>query len=1385
MRGMAQSIAAAAAAMAGLLALCGAATAASAQDAPPISPLRVESDHNGVNIIDGKIMMPSPVLSVPAVPRLRYDRAANATPLARGHTYPDHHGTWLIHTGTGKSEMFDCDADNGAQICTSEVGTGSFFRPGTHAYKPAGTGEVWSFNLQVTHSYSINGTVEAYVASSVAYADGERINYTYEGGYLDGTTAITFRTTRLDDNLGYYIQLTYQPGEPGSVEWSTVATAALYATSNPTTPLQQLTYSGDTITQVGSDGASRTSACTGCRLSGSSELEVTSGTTTLPGEAEPALQVGRGTNDLVSTVVRDGVAWTYAYTNVRVGRTGTYVYDKVTVDGPNGYHQVYDISVYEGSRNVIAAITDSLGRRTTVDFDPAYQPVRIVLPELNEVSVLYDEKGNIYRKTTKAKPGSGLPDRVETASYPLATCAAVGCFRPDWARDALGRQTDYAWNGAGQLVEQTDPADAQGVRRKTLIDYEAAPSGFSRRKVVRVCGDPSTAGGGANPCGTANEIRTEYDYSGSTALPSAERRIDAAAGVTLTTTYAYDDSGRPLAVDGPLAGTDDASYFRYDGWGRKIWEIGPKGANGLRNAKHFTYRDSDDAVIAVEEGTVPDQDSTALAVLTRTDTRYDARRNPVRETVSAGGTTYGLIERSFDDRGQLVCQAQRMNAAVFADATDACTLGAEGSAGPDRITHNVYDAAGQLLQVQRAYATPLQQNYATYEYTPNGRQKAVTDANGNRAEMTFDGLDRQRRWIFPSNTPGVANQGDYEEYGYDAAGNRTSLRKRDGVTLTYLYDDLDRLRMKTVPASATGAAGYSVYYGYDVRGLQAWTRFGSDAGPGIANSWDGFGRLSSTTTTIDGSARTLSFGYDAHGNKASLSGNWGYGPGWTFDAADRLKTVSDGIGVAVQAGYDTAGRLQSLASGPAGGAGTVAYGYDAVGRLQSLTHDLSGTGSDQALTFGYNPASQMVMRTSSNDAYASNTAQSVSRAYSVNGLNQYTAAGPVTLAYDANGNLTSDGRDSYVYDSENRLVSVSGGHTATLSYDPLGRLWQVAAPSGTTRFLYDGDKLVSEFDGAGTPLRSYVHGPGADEPLIAYEAATGWARRYLHADHQGSIVAIADDAGNPIAINAYDPWGIPNEANYGRFGYTGQAWLGELGLWYYKARIYSPTLGRFLQTDPVGYKDDLDLYAYVGNDPITGRDPTGLAAANTCSRLGDTSCSGSYGDSLAGAVQIARAPPPRAVGQGDGSSTISAPAPGIYYASVGGSLPAIARPSRDPVLVAAAERAASSVPPFFNSILGRTVFGWLRGIIIHREFAAQIRGMDNTFYNAEVSYYRGRVVDYGYPGSVRADAVVGPTGHPLFAVDLKTGGAFITNDERRNYYAHLPAGTLLQEIIVP
>ena len=101
-------------------------------------------------------------------------------------------------------------------------------------------------------------------------------------------------------------------------------------------------------------------------------------------------------------------------------------------------------------------------------------------------------------------------------------------------------------------------------------------------------------------------------------------------------------------------------------------------------------------------------------------------------------------------------------------------------------------------------------------------------------------------------------------------------------------------------------------------------------------------------------------------------------------------------------------------------------------------------------------------------------------------------------------------------------------------------------------------------------------------------------RRFLSSDERGSIISVTDSSGALLAINRYDEFGQPQSTNIGRFGYTSQAWLPEVGLWYYRARMYQPEFGRFLQTDPIRYADSPNLYQYVLNDPINLTDPLGL-----------------------------------------------------------------------------------------------------------------------------------------------------------------------------------------------
>ena len=930
-----------------------------------------------------------------------------------------------------------------------------------------------------------------------------------------------------------------------------------------------------------------------------------------------------GSTKVVRRVATPSGTWTYNYTSgwysMMVDQTqmtswGCVVYTATSI-APDG-SQVKREPIDGGEQ-----ITDEIGRVTKYLFRQVHWPITpytadkrevtsITYPEGNKVTFNYGDhygRQNLLSTTVTPKPGTLEPTLSWQWGYDTNCTAATAatCNKPLYEIDPKGNRTDFTYDPAhGGVLTKTMPADPNGVRPQIRYTYQQLSA-----TVLNSAGQPvleapiwklvstSQCRTQANCAGTADEVVTTYTYDASL-RPVTETKRAGDWSVSSTLTKSYDAVGNIVAVDGPLTGAEDTTRYRYDALRRPVAKISPDpdGPDSLPVLVERTTYNGDDQPTLVETGTAADWSDAAVAsmsVNSQFATGYDSAGRKASETNIAGGVARSLVQYSYDIAGRLLCSTVRMNPAAYGSLpASACDLGPQGTDGPDRITRNIYDAAGQLLTVQKAYATNLQQAYASYTYSLNGKQLSVTDAKGNVASMSFDGLDRQTFWRFPSKTsPGAVSPDDYEQYGYDLNGNRTSLRKRDGTTITFGFDALNRISYKSAPASGSGAAGYVVHYGYELGGQMLRARFGSPSGPGVDYGYDALGRLTGSASLMGGFGRTLLNQWDAAGRRTRITHPDGTFFTYAYDLLGRLIAIRENGGTTIAAfTYDPQGRRSGVSVPGA----SSTYGYDGLSRLTGLSHDLAGPGADQSLTFGYNPASQLTLRTATNDSYAWMSSYNVSRDYAVNGLNQYSTAGPAAFTYDGNGNLTADGSTSFAYDAENRLVSASGSRSANLTYDSAGRLFQTSGGSnGTTQFLYDGDDLVAEFDAGGGLLRRYVHGPGTDDPLVWYEGGGLSGRRSLIADHQGSVIAVTDSAGNASTINSYDPWGIPAAGNSGRFAFTGQTLVPELGMYHYKARIYSPTLGRFLQTDPVGYKEQVNLYAYARNDPVSRSDEGG------------------------------------------------------------------------------------------------------------------------------------------------------------------------------------------------
>ena len=821
---------------------------------------------------------------------------------------------------------------------------------------------------------------------------------------------------------------------------------------------------------------------------------------------------------------------------------------------------------YYDSRGHAYQLIDEENRAVSQTFDNHDRVKERTFPEGNKVQFVYDDVTHNIKTLTQLRKSSAYwtgsdGDIVVQATYD------TNCARIKTVTDAKGKITTWTYNSTTctltNIVQPPVPnPEAGGAMTPPTTAF--LYNGFGQ--VTKIT-DP-----------TNRVVDIEYDP---TTRYRLRRRVNQ-AGLNLTTTYGHNAYGDISSVDGPRSDVTDVTAYTYDKM-RRLKQI-----DAPLCAKTKNVMDLDGDVYRVERA----KDCTPTWQV------WQKTFTPTKKVATETSPTGAISAYSYDalDRTSVVQDPDSRK--VFTD----------------------YFKDGETKQVVKGYqsTTMAPIEYVTYTYTPNGQIDLVEDANGNFTNLDYDAFDRLHRTFHADPATGAAcapgiphstsapscgaNQ-KYEQLGYDANGNVTSKRNRSGQSLTFVFDDLNRETTRNVPSNLQAHFQRTLTTSYDLasRKYDVTVVESPLTNQTLSHRYDAAGRVDYVDDSFLGGTNRLDHSYDAADNRTSVAYPGGTTVSYTFDALNRMDTVTEGGLVLADYDWDTLSRRDLVKLNA--NAFNMDLAYEADDDLLQLVH----TGP-APLTFDFtrNNSGQITNLTASNGNFLSRPVNTVATGYVPNRLNQYASVGGTAYSHDANGNLTGDGVYSYEYDEENRLRSaVGGGFTTSYEYDPLGRRRAKTVNGTLTKFVSDNAEEIEERNSSNAVLRRYVYGSGIDERIAMIEVATPsncpgtGGRCFYLTNWQGSATTLVNQNGSLNATYHYGPYGegtnwSPADALTGNpFRYTGRRVDAETGLYYYRARYYSPKLGRFLQTDPIGTDEDPNVYAYTYNDAANNTDPSG------------------------------------------------------------------------------------------------------------------------------------------------------------------------------------------------
>jgi RHS repeat-associated protein len=815
---------------------------------------------------------------------------------------------------------------------------------------------------------------------------------------------------------------------------------------------------------------------------------------------------------------------------------------------------VFQTAFPHGVEAFLSSLTDSNGNTTTLARGTSQQITQITDPVGRSLILTYD---GFSRVTSIVDPIGRTVKYTYNNQGTLATVTDPAGGVTTYAYDSQNRMTDIT--DARQLLYLHNDYDANG----RVIEQKAADGGITKFNYTLLNPNASVPMGFGGSSNTSQVLlttvtdplgnQTTYHYSPQGYLldvtdalgektiytldPATNQVLSATDPLNRTTAFTYDAAGNFTTIT-RLAGTSNAvtTSFTYDPVSNKPTSI----TDPLKNQASMTY----------------DGAGNLLTVTDPLKHQVIATYDTVGEMVSISDGASNKTQLAYTN-GSLSSITDPLNN-VTTLSSDAVGRLLSSTTPLGQTTVYSYDALNGVTQV----IDPLG-GTTLVARDPNGNLLSVTDPLGHITSYTYDLMDRRATRTDPLLR--------HESYQYDLAGNLIQFTDRRGNVMKYSYDALNRRTFAGFGASGTSFES-TISYSYD-----SVNRIISVTDSLSGTTTDAYDELDRPVleTTPQGS---ISYGYDLASRRTSLTVAGQTPVSYAYDNAGHPTQIAQGTS-SVGVSYDNANRAVAITL-PNGV--TLSYAYDKNSRVTGMTYTL-GSATVGNLTYSYD---QLGRRTQVGGSFARTNLPQAIGSTTYDAANELTNWNGTTISYDSGGNMLTDGTNSFIWNARNLVTAING---TGLQYDSVGR--RIKNPAGTS-FLYDGLNSVEEIAG-NAPTASMLTF-GTDD---LFQRVDNNGTMAVVTDALGSVIALVDTSGRIATSYTYDPFGNTTTAGIASTNpsqFTGRD-NDSNGLYYFRARYYSPVYGRFISEDPLDFESgDVNLYAYAGDSPTNWNDPLGM-----------------------------------------------------------------------------------------------------------------------------------------------------------------------------------------------